>query len=136
MILYLDASAFVKRYLIERGGDLVAEWMDTASEVVCCRIGFVETYRAISAAKVADLPHLLARFERDWEGVTVIELDEVIALRAAHHAYPLGLRSMDAVHLAAALSVATPDLHFATWDDRLWDRARAAGLSVLPDDGP
>jgi predicted nucleic acid-binding protein len=42
------------------------------------------------------------------------------------------LRSLDALHLAAALTLATSELTFATWDARLHRAAREHGLRTLP----
>ena len=42
------------------------------------------------------------------------------------------LRSLDALHLAAALLLPRNDLVLATWDRRLHAAARAEGLAVLP----
>jgi uncharacterized protein len=42
-------------------------------------------------------------------------------------------RSLDALHLAAALVLPEEDLVFAVWDRRLHAAARAEGLQTLPD---
>ena len=48
MNVYLDASALVKRYVDEAGSDVVVEAMRVASCWSMCRIGFVETVRAVA----------------------------------------------------------------------------------------
>jgi predicted nucleic acid-binding protein len=63
-------------------------------------------------------------------GIHFIELDEAIA-RAAGAAVPPSLRSLDAIHLASALSVSDELDALVTYDQRLADAARAAGLSVI-----
>jgi predicted nucleic acid-binding protein len=42
------------------------------------------------------------------------------------------LRTLDAIHLAAALSVPGESPLFATWDTRLHRAAREHGLRTLP----
>jgi predicted nucleic acid-binding protein len=42
------------------------------------------------------------------------------------------LRSLDALHLAAALILPPQDLVVATWDKRLHTAAGSAGLGLLP----
>ena len=44
---------------------------------------------------------------------------------------PPGLRSLDAIHLASALSTGDYPEAFVTQDERLADAARAVGLKVL-----
>ena len=41
------------------------------------------------------------------------------------------MRTLDAIHLAAALVVDDPALEFVTYDARLADAARANGLRVV-----
>ena len=43
---------------------------------------------------------------------------------------PVSLRSLDAIHVATALSLSVPDLAFITYDDRQATAARACGLDV------
>jgi predicted nucleic acid-binding protein len=128
--LYLDSSALVKRYVDEVGSELVVEAMDGADAHSICRIGFVETVRAVARGGA---PEDLARMERDWAGIDVIEVDRDLVERAARLAVEQRLRSLDALHLAAALSQ-TPERAptFATWDVRLHRAAREHGLRVLP----
>jgi predicted nucleic acid-binding protein len=62
--------------------------------------------------------------------VEVIDLDRAIAGVAATVGQP-GLRTLDAIHLATAISL-LPDLDaFVTYDDRLAQAARTIGLPVL-----
>jgi hypothetical protein len=127
--LYLDASALVKRYVAEEGSDLVISSMQEAEAWTICRIGYVETARAISLA--AGKP-ALKRLQRDWPSFDVVEVDHDLAEQAAVLAIATGLRSLDALHLAAALLFQRPRLTLATWDVRLHRAAREAGLRTLP----
>jgi predicted nucleic acid-binding protein len=128
-MLYLDASALVKRYVTEDGSDAVLEAMDRVEPVSMCRVGFVETKRAI--ARAGD-PADLERFESDWHAFEVVEVDAPLSERAAELACTSGLRSLDAIHLAAALALPRRALTFATWDARLHRAAREHGLETLP----
>ena len=42
------------------------------------------------------------------------------------------LRAADALHLASALELRSPDLVVAVWDEHLAAAARAEGLRVVP----
>lgn len=63
----------------------------------------------------------------------VVEIEERLAEDAAALAVERELRSLDALHLAAALTIADDDLVLATWDRRLHAAARAKGLRLIPE---
>jgi len=127
--LYLDASALVKRYVDEAGSDAIVEAMLRADICAICRVGYVETVRAV--ARGGELEDV-ARAERDWRALHVIEIDEVVMEHAAELSIETGLRTLDALHLAAALSLPDAEVVLATWDRRLHRAAREYGLKTLP----
>lgn len=49
-MLYVDASALVKRYVEEEGSESVQSAMEAASAWSMCRIGYLETVRAVALA--------------------------------------------------------------------------------------
>jgi predicted nucleic acid-binding protein len=129
LILYLDASALVKRYVAEEGSDAVLAAMDPDHKWSMCRIGYVETVRAVA---LGGEPKDVGRVKRDWSLFDVVEVSHQLAEHAAQLAMSTGLRALDAVHLAAALSLAPRDPTFATWDVRLHRAAREQGFRTLP----
>ncbi|HXS45928.1 MAG TPA: PIN domain-containing protein [Solirubrobacterales bacterium] len=128
-MLYLDPSALVKRYIAEEGSGLVLEAMDAADAFSMCRVGFIETVRALS---LADGDEDIKAFESDWLAFDVVEVDRMLTEQAAALALSTQLRSLDALHLAAALLLPSADLTVATWDVRLHRAARGQGLQTLP----
>jgi predicted nucleic acid-binding protein len=73
---------------------------------------------------------VVERFQRDWDGFAVVEVQERLAGQMTiRHV----LRGFDAVHLAAALSPrhAVPTLTFTSFDNRLNQAAAQEGLTVL-----
>lgn len=127
-MLYLDASAFVKRYIDEKGSEAIRQAMEGA-RWSACRICFVETVRAVDS--VAGQPGV-RKVREDWPSVDVVEVDQALSERAAQLTLSHRLRALDALHLAAALSLPTGDLTFATWDTHLHRAARDEGLETLP----
>jgi predicted nucleic acid-binding protein len=90
----------------------------------------VETVRAVglSAGQAA------ARAVREeWPAFGVIEVDQRLVEDAAKLAIGRELRSLDALHLAAALVLPGEDLLLATWDRRLYAAASAEGLKLIPE---
>jgi predicted nucleic acid-binding protein len=114
----------------ETGSKLVRDVMDHATGWFVCRVGFVETARAIGLS--AGRSSVWA-FEREWSAFGVIEVDQELVEHASRLAVSRALRSLDALHLAAALLLADDDLAVATWDRRLHLAATAEGLTVIPE---
>lgn len=129
-MLYLDASALVKRYVDEPDSDLVDDAMARfEGRWAMCRVGFVETLRAVASS--AGRP-ATERVREEWPAIGVVEIDAELADRAAELALTDDLRSIDALHLASALVLPRDDLTVATWDRRLHAASRRRGLDVLP----
>jgi len=128
-MLYLDASALVKRYVKEEGSDLLLQAMDEASAWAMCRIGLVETFRAVAMAAGR---RAAKRVEADWLSFDVVEVDAALSERAVRLTLEAELRSLDALHLASALMLPQRNLTVATWDARLHSAALERGLQTLP----
>jgi len=123
--VYLDASAAVKLIVRERESASVRRFLAGHVTRVSSRVLAVEVIRAVAYASPASLDQT-----RSLLGVMeFVELDEEIAGRAAG-LQPAGLRSLDAIHLASALSLADELGAFITYDKRQADAARALGLTV------
>jgi predicted nucleic acid-binding protein len=104
--------------------------MDRAEGWFMCRVGFVETVRAIGLSA----GHAAARTVREeWPAFATIEVDQRLVEDAAKLAIDRELRSLDALHLAAALMLPRDDLLLATWDRRLHAAAGAEGLALIPE---
>lgn len=104
--------------------------MERADGWFTCRVGFVETVRAVGLAG----GRIATRAVREeWPALGVIELDQRLAEEAATLALAHELRSLDALHLAAAQVLPRDDLLLTTWDRRLHAAAIAEGLRVTPE---
>jgi predicted nucleic acid-binding protein len=75
---------------------------------------------------------LITAVREEWPAFGVIEVDQDLAELASALAQSRDLRSLDALHLAAALVLPRSDLTMATWDQRLRAAPRAEGLALLP----
>jgi predicted nucleic acid-binding protein len=128
-LLYLDASALVKRYVEESGSAELRTEMAAEDSWWICRIGYVETARAVGLVAGA---RAAQAFKREWPSFGVVEVDAALAEHAADLALSVELRSLDALHLAAALLLPSEQLTVATWDTRLHRAAAEQGLQVLP----
>lgn len=120
----------MKRYVAEPGTDLLRAVMRDADGWFMCRVGYVETIRAVGLVAGSAAAR---RFREEWSAVGVLDVDQRLAEEAAALALVHELRSLDALHLAAALLLPRDDLVVATWDRRLHAAAAAVGLRVLPE---
>jgi predicted nucleic acid-binding protein len=141
VILYLDASALVKRYIAEAGsaetGQLIAQAEGIGTSVISraevaaalaksVRIGFLSREEASAALQV---------FRAQWVDLVRLQLTEVVIARADTLAWEHGLRGYDAVHLAAALfwqETMSEPVRLATFDHQLWQAATTAGMIAWP----
>lgn len=130
MTLYVDSSALLKRYVEEPDSELADELLRSDPLVVTGRHTVVEVRRNLARlVGEADLVGLRRAFAADLGVMSIIELDATTCEAAALIAESLAVRSLDALHLAAAQRVGGPP--FLTFDLRQAQAARALGLTVL-----
>ncbi|MGW0774666.1 PIN domain-containing protein [Streptomyces sp. NPDC002835] len=85
----------------------------------------IETSRALAR----HAPQAVARLHPVLDLIDLIDADAGVRI-LAQTVKPATVRSLDAIHLATALRVRTRLTSFVTYDKRLADAARDAGLSV------
>lgn len=123
---YLDTSAFVKLIVAEPESaalrDRLRRWPDRVSATLLR----TETVRALRSSGNG---HLVGDARRMFAAVNLVRLDEPLLDRAGDLG-PDALRSLDAVHLAAALSIGADLAVVVTYDNRLRDAALTQGLDV------
>jgi len=109
MILYLDTSALVKRYIRESGSQDVENAVQQATTTASALITRAEVAAAFAKAvrtKLLDQETArqnLETFRHDWSDYERLQVDEIVVTRADALAWQHGLRGYDAVQLAAAL---------------------------------
>jgi uncharacterized protein len=142
MILYLDTSALVKRYVTERGSKAVVALMAAADVVATSLVSRAELAAALARAvrlgvlDQAGGRRAQRRFVREWPDIARVPVGEALVSRAEAVAWDYGLRGYDAVQLASALvwqDSIGQDVVLATFDHQLWAAAPRAGLQPWPD---
>jgi predicted nucleic acid-binding protein len=124
-VWYLDSSALVKTVVEEPETEALMRWLAGKDRLTACALVRVEVVRAVRVSDPAAVP----RARRAVRTLALIRLDDDLYESAADLEPPL-LRSLDALHLAAALGVG-PDLAgVVTYDGRLAEGARTLGLPV------
>ena len=143
MILYLDASALVKRYVAEIGSADVNRLIAQAESIGTAIVSRAEVVAAL--AKAARLG-LLSRdeaeaalqvFRAQWPDLVRLQLTEIVLAQADALAWEHALRGYDAVHLAVASfwqdSLGEP-VTLATFDRQLWQAGVATRMPTWPED--
>jgi predicted nucleic acid-binding protein len=139
-VIYLDSSALIKKYIVEKGTHDVREFFASGELLWTSKISQAEVWSAFARRRRGgDLTtaqyHSIARsFERDWRRFAIVELsDEVVAMiRRIVEQHPL--RAFDAIQLASAIwakqSLGEP-LVFVGADAPLMRAAGAMALTVV-----
>jgi predicted nucleic acid-binding protein len=127
-LLYLDTSAIVKLVLPEPETEELLHLLSDRPERVTSGLARVELFRAVRRTGGDG-----AVFQRAGEVLARLGLIEIgtTILDAAAHLEPRRLRSLDAIHLATALSLGHDLEAITTYDSRLAVAAEANGLNVL-----
>ena len=141
MITCFDTSAMVKLLIGEDGAGVVGQLWARATDPYASIVGYAELRgsiaRGLRGGRIAAGDYSTARLEleRLWQTVVEIGLNSEVARFAGALADKHALGALDAIHLASALSIATPDDRptFITFDQRLAEAALAEGLAVLPE---
>jgi len=127
--VYFDASALLKLYVREPETDEVGQIIAADAEVTTARLTLVEVRRNLARLLGgAQLTRARADFEADWESINVLEVDEWVCSRAAELGELMGVKSLDAVHVAAAERAGRA---ICTYDKRQARAARELGLTVV-----
>lgn len=126
MAWYLDTSAAVKLVIAERESGPLARWLRANSEpVLSSDLLRTELLRATRRGA----PGRMLRAREVLDSLPLLSMTSEIFERAAE-IEPLALRSLDALHLAAALTLGD-DLHgVITYDDRMAEGASLLGIGV------
>jgi predicted nucleic acid-binding protein len=125
-VAYLDTSAFVKLVVVEPESRSLRRFLSRWPERTSATLLRTEAVRAL---RRSGHDARVGAARRLFGGMRLLRIDEPLLDRAAD-LDPRDLRSLDAVHLAAALAVGTDLGVLLTYDARLGDAARARGLVV------
>jgi uncharacterized protein len=130
--LYVDSSALLKRYVDEPDSEIAEKYLLADPVWLTGRHTLIEVRRNL--ARVLDpepLSSAREQFERDWRRMNVVELDGETCRLAADIAELSGVRTLDALHLAALRRVGDPTIALLSFDLRQAQAARTLGFTVV-----
>jgi predicted nucleic acid-binding protein len=131
-LFYADASALVKLIRDEPESRPLRSFFEDA-DVVTCELVLTEVPRAARRAAARDpslpLDVLLARAGEVLDALALLPLDRGLLAAAGALAEP-ALRTLDAIHVAAAVAL-TPIDAFVSYDERQSAAGRLSGLRTI-----
>lgn len=136
MIAYFDTSAVVPLIINEPATDICTRIWNESSRVVSVRLLYPEARAALARAKRmnrlthAQLTAAVAELDAIVDQIDHIEVTPSLARTAGELAQQHALRGYDAVHLAAAHTLADDDLVLVTGDTDLAAAASAIGITI------
>lgn len=142
MILYLDTSALVKRFIVEKGSADVNALISVADLVGSSIISQVEMAAALGKALRMDwidstsAESAYQDFLGQWHFFTRLMVSPGLIERAAQLSWDFGLRGYDATHLASALfwqESLDMEIVLATYDRELWIAANKSSIKIWPE---
>lgn len=131
-VVYADTSALVKLVVREAESDALEAALDDAAELATSVVTTIELARAVARARAESS----ATVADEWAVLAVISATAEIPLTdevraAAATVAPVELRTLDAIHLASALTLGEHLASVLTYDERLQHAATELGLAVL-----
>lgn len=135
MRVFLDTSAFAKRYVAEQGSDKVAELCQQADSLVVSVICLPELISTLSRLlrekKItkADYRKLKGDVMMDLADIDICQIIPDVLASVVSLLETNPLRAMDALHVACAV-VVEADI-FVSADHRQLAAARKAGLKIV-----
>ena len=126
-MIYLDSSALLKLLHEETESATLADWLAARVEtpVVSSELAKVEVVRACRRINPATLPEATTLLA----GLDLIPLSGAV-IDEATNVGATTLRSLDAIHLASALSIRSELSAFVAYDHRLAEAASTCGLEL------
>jgi predicted nucleic acid-binding protein len=130
--VYVDTSALLKRYVDEDESVACERLLLADPSWVTARHTWAEMLRNLARLlRGAERVRVRNSFRSDWARMLVVELDETTCARAGDLAETLQVRTLDALHLAAAERAGAGGLPFLTYDLRQAQAARSLGWKVI-----
>jgi predicted nucleic acid-binding protein len=136
---YFDASVLVKRYVKEQGSAtarrLLQQYRFLSSAVAPVEVlSLVNRRRTLGELTQRDCLAIRSRLRKDHNYWELVEVSEVVLHQAEELAQKTGLRTLDAVHLASALTFQAASgliVPFITADVRQRKVAETMALNLI-----
>ncbi len=127
MAFYVDTTALVKLVVAESETAALRSWLaNDDRELVACDLVRTGLMRAVRRS----VPDRVLQARAVLDAIILVEASTGVS-EAAGRLEPSVLRSLDAIHLAAALDLGDELEGLVTYDDRLASAAESNGVTVV-----
>jgi len=124
---YVDTSALVKLVVAEPETAALRAWLHEADrELVACDLVRTELMRTVRRVE----PERVLRAREVLDAITLVQVTTAV-FEEAGRLEPADLRSLDAIHVAAALDLGDGLEGLVTYDDRLVRAAQANAITAI-----
>ena len=132
MKLFVDSSAFAKRYVLEEGSEIIEDLLQRASQLALCTILVPEIISGLNRRQreqilsKSDYRKIKKQLLEDVHDAIVLQVTPAVISRSVKLLETNILRAMDSLHVACAVEWQAE--LFATADKRQLKVAQNAGL--------
>lgn len=140
MMLYVDSSALVKKYVLEPGSDRVLKLLAKSGMAATSKLAYPEILAGLGRKRrekgitEKGYREALVDFESDWLALLIIEFQDELLPLIKQLTMKHSLKGADVVHLASALWIqkATKEkVSFVASDIQLLRAAKAEKLEIV-----
>ena len=124
-VAYLDSSAFVKVIIREPESNALRKFLKVWPDRTSSALLRVESIRAVRPHG----PQAIRKAAAGLATVNIIAIDNEL-LDAAGRLEPIALRSLDAIHLASALTLGDELGVLVTYDERMAEASKEMAIQV------
>jgi predicted nucleic acid-binding protein len=131
-VVYIDTSALVKLVVREAESDALEHALPGVGELATSAITSIELARAVARARADPTVEVADDYAILGLLATLAEIPLDVEVRsAAASLTPIELRTLDAIHLASALTLADDLTAVLAYDKRMQNAAHSRGITVL-----
>ncbi len=127
MAYYVDTSALTKLVVAEPESKALRKWLTAANrQLVSSDLARTELLRAVRRAA----PDRMVQAREVLDSLVLLQVSTDV-FEAAAHLEPTVLRTLDAIHLASALTLGDELEGVVAYDERLTQAAQGLGIAVI-----
>jgi uncharacterized protein len=139
VIYYVDTSALVKRYYVEKGSSWVNGLFRSEHVLVTSKVAYAELLATLSRkerageVRATDFAQVTASFQQEWKEFVVVEVTDAVFADLLTVVRRNTLRGFDAIHLCSALwfrKRIKAEVRFVCADRGLLTAAKAEGFAI------
>ena len=127
--LYLDTSALLKVYIAEefteQCREIIAQYSNIYMSQVCVTETVINLRKRLSTREFAIASKF---FKTDMASFNILDFDEEVSDLAIEISDGTSLATLDAIHIASAISLSVREMDFLTYDKAQRKAAKSLGL--------